>query len=187
MNGKLVRYLLEQRMFLPRSGWTVHGGGVLRLQIDGGTSMHIWDGRLQLAGCSNTWDRAQCTVVVSGLLFGDPYVEVRAGGEPYHTRAVRYDSDEGVIVGLATDLFLLRKKQNRYSAGEGYVQPPAEIHRISALSGTVVLVEQAAALPEEERVFWPHGAKFVSAEPRPATREEIYEIGKFALDIFKPR
>jgi hypothetical protein len=50
--------------------------------------------------------------------------------------------------------------------------------------GTVTLIEQERRDVDTARVFWPIGGTWGDAIPRQATKDEVANVGSFALSIF---
>jgi len=70
-----------------------------------------------------------------------------------------------------------------WGPGTIYMQKAAEIHYTDAMAGTVTVVERDDDGPEGEAdVFWPYGQAWVSAAPRPATRQEVVTICSSSLE-----
>lgn len=79
-----------------------------------------------------------------------------------------------------------RQRSESFNAGESYYQRKDEVHETFPLTGTVTLVRRIFdGDTEHARVFWRDG-DWVSAEPRPATDEEIDRVcGRALREWFK--
>lgn len=187
----LVRYLLENRMTLPAKDWTAQGFGFMRLRVDDSTRLHIWDARLREAGVSDIHDHTQWAFtshILSGQIINVRYRIC----EPTCDNAHRYHMATitcGIGGGMhhsqpAQTIALLPGKPELYLPGMSYRQEPDEIHRTHAADGTVTLLKQERRQADTARVFWPEGGMWGDAIPRQASKDEISDVGGYALAVF---
>lgn len=182
----LVRYLLENRMHLPREHWTMQGFGFLRLRIDDSTRLHIWDSRLRVPGVSDIHDHTQWAFtshVISGSIINIRYT-IDPDGQPHNMAVLNCGIGGGMQTALPEAVVLRIGTPELYLPGSSYHQEPDEIHRTTASDGTVTLLKQDRRETDTARVFWPVGGTWVNAIPRTAKEWEINEVGAFALSIF---
>jgi hypothetical protein len=187
---ELVRYLLTNRMKF-QDDWTAQGFGFLRLRVSDSMRLHVWDSRLRQPGVSDIHDHTQWAFtshVMSGQI-----VNVRFQiCEPTCDQAVAYHMATlkcGVGGGMLDSgplklVHMLAGKPELYQAGMSYRQEPDEIHRTLPADGTVTLIRQERRQVDTARVFWPEGGSWGDAIPRPATKDEVADVGGFALSIF---
>lgn len=185
----LVRAILERPFAFD---WTLQGLGMLRtyLGADNAVRMHVWDSDYAVPGVSqmhtHPWDFASRVAVgavhqmrylrhVDGSTFGD---EVRFVME----QSLRCGAGGG-LEAKPERLILHEQPVEVYYEGETYTQAADEIHVSIPADGTVTLIERVFR-PDTEHafVFWPQGEEWVSAEPRPATPEEVRRICERSLD-----
>jgi hypothetical protein len=184
---ELVRYLLENRQSLPAKDWTVQGFGFMRLRVADSVRVHIWDARLRQPGVSDIHDHTQwafTSSVVSGQIINVRYT-LDARGQPHHMATLTCGIGGGMHNNKPAELVtLLPGTPELYAPGMSYRQEPDEIHRTHAADGTVTLIRQERRQVDTARVFWPEGGSWGDAIPRQATRDEIDEVGGYALLIF---
>lgn len=183
----LVRYLLENRLSLPRQDWTVQGFGFMRLRVDPNTRLHIWHSALRVPGVSDIHDHAQWSFssrIMSGQIVNIRFEE-SSGSPRYHRGIIKCGIGGGMSAELPTDVDLVPiARPEIYETGEHYHQEAAEIHRTYAADGTVTLITQKRNDTDTARVYWPLGLQWADAIPRPATLDEIASIGGYALQMF---
>jgi hypothetical protein len=192
MMKALVRYLLKNRMKF-QDDWTMQGFGFLRLRISETVRMHVWDARLRSPGVSDVHDHTQWAFtshVISGSLVNvryqvcDPTSPPLESAMPYTQATLKCGIGGGMLDGSSKAVWLLADRPELYLPGQSYRQEPDEIHRSVPADGTVTLIEQTRREVDTARVFWPRGGSWGDAIPRAATRDEVEEVGGFALSIF---
>jgi hypothetical protein len=186
----LVRYLLKNRLMLPSADWTVQGFGFMRLRIDDSTRLHIWDARLREAGVSDIHDHTQWAFtshILSGQIINVRYQicqETCDNAQRYNQATLTCGIGGGIHSQPAQVVALLAGKPELYLPGASYRQEPDEIHRTHAADGTVTLLKQERRKVDTARVFWPEGGVWGDAIPRQATKDEIDDVGGFALSVY---
>lgn len=196
----LVHYLLKNRTDIPLRDWTAQGFGFLRLRIDESTRLHIWDSRLRSPIVSDIHDHTQWAFtsnVISGQIINvryevcsaeaDKEETIRTSGRamlPYNQAILNCGIGGGMQEGTIEPVLLLPGAPELYVAGDSYRQEPDEVHRTIPTDGTVTLITQQRKDVDTARVFFPRGAAWGDAVPRPATLSEVDEIGAYALSIF---
>lgn len=178
----LVRDLLERPL---GREWTLQGLGMLRTYLSKEVRLHIWDKRYAVPGVSelhtHPWDFSSLVVAgvvrnVRHLSYSGPTI-----GLPYIRQALRCGAGGG-LQGVPEPVFLAARDVEYYDAGTSYRQTAGEIHRSVPEDGTVTLVQREFYEDKDAaHVFWPDGQVWVSAEPRPATDEEVLAITGNAL------
>ncbi len=184
---ELVHYLLENRLTLPAKDWTVQGFGFMRLRVAPCMRLHIWDARLRETGVSDIHDHTQWAFtshVISGQIINVRYT-IHDAGQPHHMAVLTCGIGGGMRSDKPAELVkLLAGKPELYVPGQSYRQEPDEVHRTHAADGTVTLIRQERRQVDTARVFWPQGGTWGDAIPRQATRDEIGDVGGYALRIF---
>lgn len=187
---ELVRYLLKNRMTLPAADWTMQGFGFLRLKISDSARLHVWDSRLRQPGVSDIHDHTQWAFtshVLSGSLVNIRYQICQPtcdNAQPHHMARLRCGIGGGMLEQSTEAVTLLAGKPELHLPGATYRQEPDEIHRSMPADGTVTLIFQERREVDTARVFWPIGGTWGDAIPRQATRDEVEEVGGYALSIF---
>jgi hypothetical protein len=188
-------YLAEQRRMAEARlrdwaahSWTLQGFGMLRLHLPDNHRLHIWDSRYRVPGVSDIHDHMQWgfkSTVIAGELLNQHYHEVAANWPG----SIAFDSvtlKPGVGTHFKDEVrrvWLVQPTaaRQRLVAGDSYRQAPREIHSSHPVDGTVTLMQKFPTGDDSARVFWPAGGRWVSAEPRPATPEEVDSIVSYAL------
>lgn len=182
LQAALVRSILEKHYAYE---WTVQGFGFLRTKIENIGRIHVWDSRLSvpLVSTVHTHPWPLHSTVISGELINQRFIcsEDESGGLPYLAQDI-HTREGGGLSGTPKLARLRLHTPEIYAFGAEYSQAPEEIHRTLAQDGTVTLLERPQGPPLElARVFWPAGTSWVSAEPRPATGEEVRRTIQYAL------
>jgi hypothetical protein len=166
--------------------WTLQGLGMLRTYLSKEVRLHVWDDRYAVRGVStmhtHPWDFE--SLVVAGVLINKRY-RVGDHGLPYNAQELR--CGPGGCLKSSPYLVYLNQAPGveAYTDGELYTQRADEIHVTKPQRGTVTLIHRRFHEDEDTaRVYWPRGSRWVSAEPRPATPEEIQEITSHALSTW---
>lgn len=187
---ELVRYLLENRMSLPAKDWIVQGFGFMRLRVADNVRLHIWDARLREAGVSDIHDHTQWAFtshIISGQIINVRYeicVPTCDNVQPHNMATLTCGIGGGMHPQPAQVVNLFANRPELYLPGQSYRQEPDEIHRTHAADGTVTLIFQERRNVDTARVFWPVGGAWGDAIPRHATKDEIDQVGGFALSVF---
>jgi len=161
--------------------WSLQGFGMLRTYLNSHDRLHVWDSRYRAPAVStihdHPWDFK--SVVVSGVLANHRYVLADASeGEGTHLSSSIKCGPGGGLVGEPRHVTLVRLGLPQvFRAGSVYRQRAAEIHETNATDGTVTIVRRSFLSDSDHAVVaWPIGREWGSAEPRPATREEVLDI-----------
>jgi hypothetical protein len=166
-------------------GWTAQGLGMLRTYLGDWTRLHVWDPALAVPNVSTVHDHPWHfrSLVVAGsvtnrLLFLPP-------GEPTHYQMEILCGAGGGPRGACSPVRLEEDSRATFGAGDTYVQGATEVHESLPEPGTVTLVTRVF-LTDRDRahVFGPLGERWVSAEPRPATADEVRRACDLALALF---
>lgn len=172
--------------------WSIQGLGMLRTYLDENkvSRLHVWsdDAKYEDASELHThpWDMA--SVVMAGVLEQTRYVafsEQAAGEPPTHREQKILCGEGGGLCGGPQNVVLRQMHPEFYREGDLYRQYWWEIHRTRPKNGTVtIIVRDFTADPDHAFVYWPVGQEWVSAEPRPATPEEVERITQRSLELW---
>lgn len=167
--------------------WTLQGLGMLRLYIEPDLRLHVWDQRFAFPGATPIHDHLQwglTSTVLSGELRNQRYNHSSYYGAPY--KAMKIKAGIGCEKLETPSVVFLRKQESElYRVGESYGQHPGEIHETIPRNGTVTIMRKTpTADPEAATVFWPADSEWGSAEPRPATSDEISIMTNYALEVW---
>jgi hypothetical protein len=172
--------------------WTLQGFGMLRtyLGADQVHRLHIWDARYRVEKVSpihdHPWDFT--SQVIAGELINQRYTSGhRYEGyvdDIYKTVSIRC-GEGGCALSPITRSILHRAQPEHYLSGDTYSQVATELHESLPQDGTVTVISRVFG-PDRDlaRVFWRGTEGWVSAEPRPATTEEVKAIVTNALDLW---
>lgn len=179
MNIDNVRAILENSHLFE---WSLQGFGMLRAYLTRTVRLHLWDSEFMVPNVSTIHDHPWnfTSVVLAGRMVNQIYRRKlhygRTGDpKPATHRTMEIQCGEGgCALGDANDMVLLPRPSRLYKPGARYDQLKHEIHESLPTDGTLTLVvRDFDGDPDRANVFWPIGEEWVSAEPRPATREEI--------------
>jgi hypothetical protein len=173
--------------------WSVQGLGMLRtyLSSDPNIRLHIWHISLVTPGVSkihtHPWDFV--SYVVSGRMMN--YKVVESSGDGEKSRLFKKQKlvcgPGGHLCGEPTPVFLSPTDVDFVTPKYTYAQHADEIHCSEFLDGTVTLVQREVPRGrshDHASVYWAATDEWVSAEPRPATDEEVYTVTRDALKFW---
>jgi hypothetical protein len=171
--------------------WTLQGLGMLRTYLSLEVRLHVWHSGFkfkegdQIASELHTHPWNFHSLVVAGRVRNYRFLEV-AGTSlgtgqaiPRKRQTIRC-GEGGGLIGDPVDVFLAEQPTETFEEGETYTQKAEEIHRSLPDDGTVTIIEREF-LDDTEHAFVYFRGEWISAEPRPATPEEVAEITGFAL------
>ena len=163
--------------------WSLQGFGMFRLYLSKNVRLHVWDERFATAGVStlhtHPWDFT--SYVLAGRITDRVFFQHKEGPATHSKQSILCGPGGG-LVGEPTPVALEEASNINLEAGHVYSHGWNDIHETSALVGTVTLVERKfRADTEYAHVFWPNATRWVSAEPRPATSDEVRVMAEAAL------
>ncbi len=184
INKALVRHILEHS---PNYYWTLQGLGMLRLYLSGGAQrlrLHVWDSRFAVPGVSvihnHPWDFT--SYIIAGRLENHLFDPHPFYGKQYVCQSIKC----GEGGGLEGRSFIKRMRVSppmTYLEGNHYYQVAQQVHASVPQDGTVTVIERVFGGDQDHaQVFWEPGLEWVSAEPRPATEEEVRKICLNAIE-----
>ena len=164
--------------------WTIQGLGMLRMYLSKDVRLHIWHSSAVVEGVSDMhthpWDFESQVVVgrITDFLY-QPALEWR--GDSYHKQSILC-GEGGGLMGDPEAVNLCQARQSIFNPGMSYWRVNDQIHRTEFINGTVTLVKRTFHEDVDHAfVYWPVGKKWVDAEPRIATGDEVAEITASAL------
>lgn len=180
-----VRSILDRATELE---WSLQGFGMLRHYLTPTVRLHLWDSRFKVKDVStihdHPWDFR--SYIVSGVVgqhrFRELASPLAADAFTVYARTRIRCGPGGCATGAPDVVPLERLPLEVYEAGRWYEQRAEEIHESLPVDGTVTLVERHFKTDTEHANVYHATPRWVSAEPRPATRDEIAAFRQAALD-----
>lgn len=180
--------------------WSIQGFGMLRTYLgpEGDPKrfrLNIWDSRFAVPGVSTIHDHPWHfdSIIVAGAFCNVRYDMKRAetgyeaqGSDrsPTHSYVEIKTGPGGGInpADYPAATILVPRRPELYAGGDVYHQDATEIHESLPYDGTVTFNERRRVGDgEHARVFWPYGEKWVDAEPRKATHDEVRNVCRDSL------
>jgi hypothetical protein len=190
----LVKQILEKPM---QYKWSVQGLGFMRLYLSDTLRLHIWDSRLQYANVSimhnHPWDFY--SYIVSGNIHNVRYDRVHEHVPVDDvTMVAEYwkatlHCGEGNCEMFNREMVKMQAGEiEHYEKGDWYEQRANEVHATFPDDSTITLVHRDFVKQDREHadVYWPVNASWGTAEPRPASEEEVRMVTKSALTMLNP-
>lgn len=184
-----TRLLVENILSHPMEfDWQVQGLGMMRIYLDASKThrLHIWDSSLKVPGVSalhnHPWDLT--SLVVAGVYKQYRYTDPVANQQGEEYNKVTIKCGEGAFCTTEPEkVKLFQSYLETYKERETYHQSASEIHWACPEDGTVTIVMRTPkADPDHAAVYWRGKGKWVSAEPRQATEEEIVSVCNRSLE-----
>lgn len=185
MNALLVKQILKHSV----ARWQYQGFGMLRLYLSQDVRLHIWDDDSAVKQVTTIHDHPWSfkSTVICGEITNTIYDRFE-GQLPVTHFEQHIKCGPGGHAKEAGELVrLVAHKQETIIAGGSYVQAAAEFHETRSLPGTVTIIERVRGdrNPDEATVMVPLNQNWVSAEPRPATDEEVARFTRKALALLE--
>lgn len=197
----LVARILERAL---NYQWSYQGLGMLRLYLSKDVRVHIWCPRLAVKNVStihdHPWDfdsEIVCGWIVNRIWevkfdgYGrswkpkkDPSKDPFAVEPPTHMMGrIRCGEGGGLVPDFVPLPVRLRSRERSYVAGDKYTEAASLLHESLPEEGTVTIITRRPKPdPDHAIVCWPIGTEWVSAEPRPASSNEIEIFANAALE-----
>lgn len=176
----LIQKILEKAT---NYDWSLQGMGMLRLYLTDAIRIHVWDSTYRIPNVSmihsHPWNFS--SEVIAGKMMNVRYT-LRQGNS---FNLIMIKCGIGAAVEKDYGQVGLQSQKELYQSGEVYEQIATEIHKTEAEDGTVTLVTRTMREDlsrDHAFMYIPKGYEFVSAEPRPATFEEVSGITRRALE-----
>jgi len=179
----LVKNIL---LHAPQYEWSLQGFGMFRLYLSRERRLHVWDSRFTKHNVStihnHPWDFA--STVISGSLVDVSYKKIESYQFATHHR-LRIVCGPGGGPASEPDTCFLKKFDSRLILpGESYALAAKQIHETKPADGSITIIERRFREDTEHaEVFYPVLESWVSAEPRPATQDEIAMMSAKALRV----
>lgn len=192
--NSIVRHTLEH----PEDHeWTVQGLGMMRTYFGEACRLHVWDSSLKEPNASeihdHPWDFTSTTVtgvlenyrykVVAGRLPYDRISEDHKPGDVLMNRVQIRCGEGGCELSKLSPVWLRPSNREIYSSGGGYGQTAQELHKTMFRDGTVTVITRRFNGPVRDLATVCMKGEWVSAEPRPATDEEVERVVGKALKV----
>lgn len=177
---QLVKSILENAAAFK---WSLQGLGMLRLYLSTEVRLHVWDSRYAVQDVSTMHDHPWSfdSIIVAGWV--DQYRYTMDPKGDVFMFSVLQCGPGGCAKTQPAPIWLTKGPCESYQEGGTYHQRHDEIHESIPEDGTVTIVTRTFREDTEHaRVFWPNGTAWVSAEPRPATIEEVKDITSASLN-----
>lgn len=189
-----LRAVVLNILVTPRSrDWSLQGFGMLRTYISPHIRLHVWSERHAAPGVTimhdHSWDFT--SIVMGGEIRDHAYEETKPRdnkGIGYTKFTLKCGEGGGLVNGDGDPRPVFLKSVTQYIVGPGltYRHDAADIHRTEFKDGTVSLVIRSFKEDTEHaHVFAPSGTPWVSAEPRPASDNEVNVICAKALEVMR--
>ena len=165
--------------------WSLQGLGMLRLYLSKSVRLHLWDPGMAAPHVSvihdHPWDFE--SHVIAGEITDriwrteNPTEHMR----PNYLRQSIVCGPGGHAFGEPEPVLLRVHTQRTFAAGVLYHGRATELHDSRPAPGTVTLIARTfRENTEHARVCFPIGTSWVSAEPRPATGDEVLHFVKLS-------
>lgn len=174
--------------------WTVQGLGMMRTYIPGEYNfrLHVWNNKAKVPGVSvlhtHPWDFH--SHVLAGRLVNHTFTEISrdklypADGDLVVVKHQLKCGEGGGLQEYTHRIILRPAATDEYHPGTTYAEFGIIPHYTEYIDGTVTLVRRYPLTdgdPDMAYVYYLESEGWVSAEPRPATLEEIDEYCEAAL------
>ena len=183
----LVKALLEKA---EQYEWSTQGLGMMRLYLAPEIRLHVWTEAQRAESVSelhtHPWDFE--STVIAGRVRNHRFIESdgtsqETGGAIPRMKQQIYCGEGGGLVGEPAECFLAEQPTEILEEGDVYTQRADEIHKSRPENGTVTIIERHFVKADRDHalVYWPRGEEWVTAEPRPATEQEVVLAAEHAL------
>jgi hypothetical protein len=188
---RMIRSMTEQILRNPyglgKEAWSLQGFGMLRLYMpEKALRFHVWDSRFAVPNVSlhhdHPWEFR--SLIVAGQLRNIRYKRYGADelvlGDVFMEQTIQCGPG-GCAKGDPTSVKLIEQGLETYHVGDWYHQTADEIHISKPEDGSVTIIDRTFNEDAEHaRVYWQ--GTWVSAEPRPATEDELRSILSNSLE-----
>lgn len=171
-----------------RREWSIQGFGMLRTYLSPDLRLHIWDSDYRVESVSDIHDHPWHfeSTVLSGTIENRRYRALPNTFPPSHHRG-RIVCGPNPAEHGPKEVASVRLEQwceGVYRPGDTYSMQADELHASFPSPSAVTLIKRTKADKDPDRayVYWPIGSEWVSAEPRPATTDEVKRIINRALN-----
>lgn len=184
----LLRLILAKAALGDCAGWSYQGFGMYRLYLGHRDRLHIWmpdDARDNVSTIHNhPWDFESKILV--GSLVNRVFTRMNHETPLSHMMQRIVCGPGGGAIPNSEQYISLRVRSERiYTTGDTYTMEADDLHEtVVTTSGTVTMIHRHfKENTEHATVCYPIGTKWVSAEPRDATVEEVVRAANTALKL----
>lgn len=179
--------------------WTLQGFGMLRTYVTKTLRLHVWNSSFAVPKVTTIHDHPWnfASLVVAGQIRNTRYrvypcthtesqIEALRIRQPFVKSRIVCGpgggNDEASLLARGERVWLASSETTLHESGSLYRMRADEVHHTTYEDGTVTLVEREFLQDTEHaHVFFKPDAGWVSAEPRPATPDEVEAIVSRAL------
>jgi hypothetical protein len=182
--------------------WSVQGLGMLRLYLSDDVRIHIWHKGLiyrsspisPTAKHTHPWGFE--SLIIAGSIVNHRYMKVAPASAAARASGLQYMEVEimcgegGGPTDNRQEVYLFPLPRAAYYPGQLYSQTADMIHETAFIDGTVTVITRHLERGRDRDkacVYYEHGAAFVSAEPRFATKEEVALVRDAAMSALEKR
>lgn len=187
MEGVITKQLVKAILTSPQElEWSIQGLGMLRTYLSPDTRLHIWDASAKMEGASelhtHPWDFDSFVVVgsVRNYRFEMEALGSHGASGIKRMRQTIRCGEGGGLIGEPVPVVLKELPTETYEEGQSYRQAAEEIHRSAPDDGTITIITREFR-DDTEHAYVYFRDEWGTAEPRPATRQEIARITRNAL------
>lgn len=168
--------------------WELWRTGMLRLDIDENTVLHIWDMRYRDENVTLIHDHPfnLSSIVIAGKILNQRYWQYSPDARFARDRPELHFKQQRIVCGAAgcvlsepTALVLQTAPVEIITAGQSYNQEHFVVHKTDAADGTVTLVRRIFPTNVDRysaNVYVAGDKEWGDAKPREATTEEVADI-----------
>jgi len=167
--------------------WTLHGLGMLRLDLGDGYRLNVWNSEYKTPNVSeihtHPWNLTSTIIV--GVMRNHRYYASPSKDPIYNQQVVGCGCEVSELKGTPVQIRLFNTSLSvpTYEAGETYDLTVTQIHRADADDGTVTLMRKTGE-PVDAKVFWSKETKWGDAKPCIATPAQVKYITQHSLDTW---
>lgn len=181
-----TEYVYRMLQEWERHAWTLQGFGMLRAYVSKYLRLHVWSSDHRVKDVSSLhdhpWDFE--SLVVSGTIENTRYRATTPntpGASRWQCSTIVCGPNPCSMPSESEPVWLKAEDTEYIHTGETYAQDRLEVHESQFADGTVSLIQRRFYDDTEHaRVFYRD--RWVTAEPRPATRDETKAIIEKAMD-----
>lgn len=165
--------------------WSLQGFGMLRMYITPEVRLHLWNPHAAYPGVTrihnHPWD-FESHVICGSMLDRLYRTQDWSRFAPTHREERIVCGPGGHSEGAKRTVRLVLKGERRVSAGESYTLKASELHESLPEPGTATIIVRTFKTDTEHALVYPQVERpWVSAEPRPATKEEVRAFADLTL------
>jgi hypothetical protein len=173
--------------------WSLQGFGMFRLYLSKEQRLHVWDDRFAVPNVStiHTHPWHFTSYVVSGRMTDvlyevHPLIPLAVPGSDSYEKQQIVCGPGGGACGPVEHVLLSKLQEVTIEEGQSYSLTADAFHESKPEPGTVTIIDREFREDTEHAyVCFPHGQKWVSAEPRPALVKEVEAMAERALARFR--